>query len=452
MVVVTEPETGPEAPASGATATDEHAGADAGNTPAVARRAVTPGRIRGMGIFLIVLGAVMFFGFGSVDRSLDAGFELSSQPLTSWPGTVTMPVTLIAEILGAICAALGVVMILRVRSRGNFALFTLGAILFLWAFLAWAAKGGPDLNVIAVLTGTVAAATPLVYGSLSGVLCERSGVINIAIEGQFLAGAFLGAVIASTTGSVWLGVAGGVVAGGLFGALLAFLSLRYGADQIIVGVVIVAFATGLTSFLTTQVLSENQDSLNNGITFSPIAIPGLSKIPIIGPVLFDQNIFIYGAIILLVVIQIALFRTKWGLRVRAVGEHPRAAATVGIHVLAVRYRNVIMGGAVAGIGGAVFTIGSTGSFSPNMTAGLGFVALAIMIFGRWRPYGALVAALLFGFAQNVQTFLALFNIPIPSTILSMAPYVITIAVVAGLVGRVRPPGADGAPYAKEGQS
>ena len=299
-----------------------------------------------------------------------------------------------------------------------------------------------------MLLESLAYATPLLFGSMSGIMCERSGVVNIAIEGQFLAGAFLGAMISSATNNLWLGVLAGAVAGAIFGALLAFLALRYGADQIIVGVVIVAFCTGLTNFLTEQVLSPDQN-LNAGLTFSPFGIPLLDKIPVLGPALFNQNYFFYGAIVLLVVLQVGLFKTRWGLRSRAVGEHPRAAETVGIHVLSVRYRNVILGGVIAGIGGAWFTLGNVGEFSADMTAGLGYVALAAMIFGRWRPFGALGAALLFGFSVSLQSFLAVLNVGIPSPFLSMAPYVITIAVVSGLVGRVRPPASDGVPYSRE---
>jgi simple sugar transport system permease protein len=241
----------------------------------------------------------------------------------------------------------------------------------------------------------------------------------------------------------------GAGAGAIFGWLLAFLALRYGADQIIIGVVIDAFALGLTNYLLYEVLTPYQATLNNGITFSAWKIPLLSKIPIVGPVLFDQNVFVYLAAILLVTVNVGLFRTRWGLRVRSVGEHPRAAAGVGLNVIRTRYSNVIIGGALAGIGGASFTIGSIGEFTTDMSAGLGFVALAAMIFGRWRPYGALGAALLFGFAESLQSVLGLLNVGIPAPFLSMAPYVITIAVVSGLVGRVRPPAADGKPYARE---
>ena len=300
-----------------------------------------------------------------------------------------------------------------------------------------------------MLAGTLIGATPLIYGSLSGMMCERSGVINVAIEGQFLAGAFLGAMIGSWTGDLWLAALCGAGAGAALGWLLGFLALRYGADQIIIGIVIDAFALGLTNYLLYEVLTPYQSTLNTGITFSAWKIPLLSKIPIVGPVLFDQNFFVYLAAILLVTINVGLFRTRWGLRVRAVGEHPQAAETVGLDVIRTRYSNVIIGGMLGGLGGAYFTIGSIGEFTTDISSGLGFVALAAMIFGRWRPYGALGAALLFGFAESLQSALAVLNVGIPAPFLSMAPYVITIAVVSGLVGRVRPPAADGKPYARE---
>jgi len=408
-------------------------------------RLVSSARRRGLGVFLLLLALTDLLGFGfGVSSRAHTTFLLTSPPAIK-VAPLHMAVRAVCIPLAAVCGLLGVWLVAGRSRRGTYSIFGLGVVLFLWSFLVWAARGN-SLPLVSLLAETLVSATPLVYGALSGVMCERSGVVNIAIEGQFLAGAFLGAMIGSASGNLWLGVLAGAASGAAFGALLAFLALRYGADQIIVGVVIVAFATGLTNFLTAQVLTPDQATLNSPGTFNPIAIPLLSKIPILGPVLFDQNVFVYGAAILLVVIHVALFHTRWGLRVRAVGEHPQAAATVGIHVASVRYRNVIIGGAIAGIGGASFTIGSIGEFSSGMTAGLGYVALAAMIFGRWRPFGALSAALLFGFAVSLQSFLAVFNVGIPSPILSMAPYVITIAVVSGLVGRVRPPAADGVPY------
>jgi ABC-type uncharacterized transport system permease subunit len=423
-----------------------------GLTPAVTApvegRLVTITRRRGMGIFLVLLGVIMFWTFGlDVPSGLHSTFILTQPPAVK-VSPLTMDVRWVSIVLAVVCAGLGALLIVWRRNRGIYAIFTLGAMAFLWSFLTWAARQG-TLDFVGVLAGTILGATPLIYGSLSGILCERSGVINIAIEGQFLAGAFLGAMIASWTGDLWLGVLCGAGAGGALGWLLAFLSLRYGADQIIVGVVIDALALGLTNYLLYQVLTPYQTTLNNGISFSAWKIPLLSKIPVIGPVFFDQNFFVYLAAILLVAVSLGLFRTRWGLRVRSVGEHPRAAETVGLRVIRTRYSNVILGGALAGIGGAWFTIGSIEAFTTDMTSGLGFVALAAMIFGRWRPYGALGAALLFGFAQSLQSLLGVLDVGIPSPFLAMAPYVITIAVVSGLVGRVRPPAADGKPYARE---
>ena len=407
-------------------------------------RIVSVSRVRGLGAFLVLLAAVAVLPLGLATRpGVRAAFDFADPPAIDL-GILHMPVRAVCVVLGAVIAVLGAWLLTGRQRRGTYLIFSGAVLLFVWAFLTWVARNN-DLSFTQLLAETMVSATPLVYGSLSGIMCERAGVVNIAIEGQFLAGAFLGEMIGSATGVLWFGMIAGGLSGALFGALLAFLALRYGADQIIVGVLIVAFCTGLTNFLTTQVLSSHQ-SLNAGRTFASWPIPGLDRIPVLGPVLFHQNVFFYLAAVLLVAVHVGLFRTRWGLRVRAVGEHPHAAATVGIHVRRVRYRNVILGGVIAGIGGASFTVGSIGEFSAGMTAGLGYVALAAMIFGRWRPFGALSAALLFGFAVSLQSFLAVLGVNIPSPFLSMAPYVITIAVVAGLVGRVRPPGADGVPY------
>lgn len=407
-------------------------------------RYVSAGRRRGMGITLILISLLMFFTFGiDVSSRVETSFIFNESTSVS-VSPLNFPVRHVSIALAIACALVGVLLIVRRLERGTYALFSVGIALFLWSFLAWSARNN-SLNLTGVISTTLVSAIPIVFGSLSGVMCERSGVINIAIEGQFLIGAFLAAMVASATGDLWLGLLAGVAGGALLGALLAFLAIRYSADQIIVGVVIGAFATGLTNFLTETVLVPHQN-LNTGPVFSQWGIPLLDKIPIVGPVLFDQNVFVYLAAILVVTIQTGLFRTRWGLRVRAVGEHPEAAETVGIKVLRTRYKNVIIGGAIAGIGGAAFTVGSIGEFSAGMTAGLGYVALAAMIFGRWRPYGGLFAALLFGFANSLQATLAVLNVPINSNFLVMAPYLITIAVVSGLIGRVRPPAFDGKPY------
>lgn len=411
-------------------------------------RASTDLRRRVSGVLYLVLAGIMAGPFGlGVPAGADATFILHQAPAVSVPDAV-IPVRPFALVLAAICAYLGAHQI--ARGFGRRAGLVLGAVLalFILSFLAWAAKDN-SMNLVGLLGSTLLRSVPLTLGALSGVLCERAGVINVAIEGQFLVAAFAGAMVGSATQTLWFGLIAGVLVGGLMGALLAALAIRYQVDQIVVGVVLNLFALGLTGFLTDRVLIPHQATFNSPSVFSSVAIPGLSKIPIIGPVLFNQNVFVYLMYIMLVVLHVALFHTRWGLRVRAVGEHPRAADTVGIRVLGVRYRNVILGGMMAGLGGAYFTLGSVGSFAKNMTSGRGFIALAAMIFGHWSPLGAFAAALLFGFADALQSILAVLNVPIPSQFLLMAPYIATILAVAGLVGRVRPPAADGQPYTKQ---
>jgi len=420
-----------------------------GATGVLARgRSVSALRRRVAGILYLVLAAVMAWAFAAdVPAGTDARFVLNQAPAIHI-ADATVAVRPFSFALALICAYLGAHQI--VRGFGRRAGLVLGVVLalFILSLLAWAAKDA-SMNLVGLLGSTLLRSVPLTLGALSGVLCERSGVINVAIEGQFLIAAFAGAIVGSATTHLWLGLVAGVLAGGLVGALLAVLAIRYQVDQIVVGVVLNLFALGLTGFLNDRVLVPHQTTLNTPNVFGSIEIPLLSKIPLLGPVLFDQNIFIYLMYIMLVVVHVALFHTRWGLRVRAVGEHPRAADTVGIRVLAIRYRNVIMGGMMAGLGGAYFTLGSVGSFAKNMTFGRGFIALAAMIFGRWSPLGAFAAALLFGFADALQSILAVLSVPVPSQFLLMAPYVATILAVAGLVGRVRPPAADGKAYVKE---
>jgi simple sugar transport system permease protein len=291
-------------------------------------------------------------------------------------------------------------------------------------------------------------AVPIGFGALAGVLCERAGVVNIAIEGMLLSAAFTSALAASITDDLWVGLLIGAITGGVVAWMLAVLSIRYLVDQIVAGTVINIFALGITSYMSSRFFQQNE-ALNNPGRFQNIEIPVLSDIPLAGPVLFDHNIFVYLLLAIVVVCYLGLFRTRWGLRVRAVGEHPRAADTVGIRVLFTRYRNVILGGIVAGVGGAYFTLGAVGRFEEGMTAGRGYIGLAAMIFGRWNPLGALGAALIFGFADSLQVKLNILQVGIPSEFLAMAPYVVTILIVAGAAHRVRPPAADGKPYVKE---
>jgi general nucleoside transport system permease protein len=254
--------------------------------------------------------------------------------------------------------------------------------------------------------------------------------------------------VASGTGSLWLGLMSGALAGALVGALLAAFAIGYRVDQVVLGVVINTLILGLTGYLYDDLMVPYANTLNSPATFSPYKIPLLGDIPILGPVFFDSTIFLYITYVALAGVQVGLFATRWGLRTRAIGEHPIAADTVGIGVIAMRYRNVIAAGLIAGIGGAYFTIGSVGSFGKDMSSGEGYIALAAMIFGRYTPFGAIAAALLFGFTSQLELTLGTINVPIQSNLLSMVPYIVTIIVLAGLVGKVRGPRAEGIPYIK----
>lgn len=295
----------------------------------------------------------------------------------------------------------------------------------------------------AVLASTLRQAVPLVLGALCGLLGERAGVINIGIEGQMLIAAFVGFLTNVATGNLLLATLAGVLAGALLGLLHAFMSVTLKIDQIIGGTVINILALGLTGYFY-QVGLSTQGKLQ------PIPLGPLANLPLVGPVLFDNPPITYATILLVFVVHFVLFYTPWGLRTRAVGEHPRAADTLGVNVYLVRYVNVILGGALAGLAGAFLTLEAVGSFERAMTNGRGFVALAVMIFGKWTPLGAFGAALLFGFATALQTQLQfLGRVQIPHQFIGMLPYLLTIVVLAGFVGRARPPAADGVPYEKE---
>jgi simple sugar transport system permease protein len=262
-----------------------------------------------------------------------------------------------------------------------------------------------------------------------------------------LAGAWTAALFGSLMG-ITAGVLAGALAGALLGSMLAVFAIRYLVNQVVLGVVLNVFAAGLTGFFYDVFMQPHTDTLNSTPLMEPHKIPLLGDIPVIGPLFFDTYSIVYLTYVLIVVVDVWLFRTRWGLRTRAVGEHPKAADTVGIRVLAMRYRNVIIGGAIAGIGGSYF-IFQVGQFQKNITSGQGFIALAALIFGRWSPRGAVAASLLFGFASAMQVVLSINAPAIPSAFVAMVPYVATILAVAGLVGKVRAPAADGEPYVKE---
>jgi ABC-type uncharacterized transport system permease subunit len=405
-------------------------------------------RMLAAGTFAL-LGLIDILVFGHFASHGEATFALALPDASVHVPSLRVPAAATAYAVGAVSLALAVTR--AAIDPGKRAMRTMIAtvlLCFLIALLCWADAGKIPLNLVNLLQNTVVGSIPLILGALAGCLCERSGVINIAIEGQLLLGAFGAAVVASAFGVLWLGLIMGSLAGGLLGLLLAVFAIRYLVDQIILGVVLNLLASGLTGYLYDRALTRYQNTLNSPQTFSAIKIPLLGDIPVVGPVFFDSTIFLYITYVMIILVQIGLFSTRWGLRVRAVGEHPTAADAVGIRVLATRYRNVILGGLLAGIGGAWLSIGSVGAFGKDMSSGMGYIALAALIFGRWRPLGAVAAALLFGFTGTLQSILSTLNVPIPSNILLMTPYVATIVAVAGLVGRGRPPRADGKPYIK----
>jgi len=315
------------------------------------------------------------------------------------------------------------------------------------ALLGWLAAG-ESVPLAFILGSALVLAVPIILGAMAGVMSERVGVVNIAIEGQLLTGAFMAAVVSTLTGNQLVGLLSAMITAAAFSAILAVFSVRYLAQQIIVGVVLNVLAVGVTNFLFQQVLNENPEETNSPGTLPIISVPFLSEIPIVGPVLFENRVTVYISIFVVVMIWFVLFKTKLGLRARAVGEHPLAADTVGIDVARTRFWWVTLGGLLAGLGGATLTIGGSGSFGREMSGGLGFIALAVVILGRWHPIYASAAALLFGFSIILRIWANQVSPGIPSNFITMVPYLVTLIAVVGFVGRSRPPAADGIPYVK----
>jgi simple sugar transport system permease protein len=404
-------------------------------------------RDRRVGLGLAAAGVLAAAIFGLLASGRPATFTLAE---TISGAGASIDGRLGAVLFGLLAAAAGAALWLPGSARWFGWLVGVSVVAVVAAFLCWQLSRS-NLNVMPlgnVVRSSVLLALPLIFGGLAGLLGERTGVINIAIEGQFITGAFAAALVATLVTSVWAGIAAAALGGVVIAALLAALSIRYLVDQIVAGVVLIVFALGLTGFLFEQLMRRDPGRYNQPTRVPTWEVPVLSDIPLLGPVLFRTNIFVYLALGLVVAVHVGLFHTRWGLRTRAVGEHPAAADTVGVRVLGLRYRNVLIGGVLAGIGGATFTLEATTNFNKGMTAGLGFIALAAMIFGRWNPVGVLLAALFFGSARALAFYLGTIGSPIPSQFLNMLPYLATIAAVAGLVGRARAPAADGKPYVK----
>ncbi|MGE5675946.1 MAG: ABC transporter permease [Mycobacterium leprae] len=290
----------------------------------------------------------------------------------------------------------------------------------------------PLTIVATILVSTLRSTTPLLLGALGGIFSERAVVVNIALEGIMLTGAWAAVYVSFLTGSALAGVLGAVVAGVLVSAIHAVTSIQFKANQVVSGVAINSFASGFTEFMLVKVWNAGQS-------------PSVSKVPDIGQI----NLFVLIAFALTFVAQFALFRTPWGLRLRSVGEHPLAAETTGVNVYRMQYWGVLLSGLFAGLAGASLSIGLVSRFNTGMTAGRGFIALAAMIFGRWNPVGAMWATLLFGFADAIGVFFQILGVSVPAQFLTMSPYVITMLALAGVIGRSVPPAADGIPYEKK---
>lgn len=402
-------------------------------------------RSRKVGAGLAAAGLLAAVLFGNLATSQTVRFTLSDDA----QGTaLSIGGTVGAILFGLIAAAAGAAMF---TDRWFTWLLGIGLVGLVLSFLCWQISDAPaGLNfmpLVNIVRGTFLLAVPLIFGALAGVLCERSGVVNVAIEGQLLMGAFAGALVGTLAASAWVGLIAAALGGAFISLLLAIFTIRYLVDQVVMGIVLNLFALGLTGFLYERLMQTDQTKYNQPPHFGQWDIPLLKEIPVLGPALFQSNLFLYLALVLVLVIHVGLFRTRWGLRTRSVGEHPTAADTLGVRVLGLRYRNVLLAGVVAGIGGASYTL-LLYSFTKNMIGGKGFIALAALIFGRWSPTGALLAALFFGFADQLGVYLGAINSVIPNQFLAMLPYLATILAVAGLVGRVRAPAADGKPYIK----
>ncbi len=393
-----------------------------------------------------VLSLILFTAFGRngvTHFNLSTSSDLLKIPILSLP---TRGAGIVIPIVLVIVTAIAFYLSWAARKVPLW-LIAIFAALFLVGFLTWTAAG-QTVPVPGLLIGTIGISVPLIFGSLGGVISERVGVVNVAIEGQLLAGAFVSAVVATVTHQPVVGLIAAMLAGVLVSSILAVFSITYFVDQVIVGVVLNVLVAGLTNFLYSQVLASNAPTLNAPPHFPFLPIPLLSEIPVLGPALFRQTIIVYIMYVAVFLVWFGLFKTRWGLRLRSVGEHPTAADTVGINVNRTRLWNVLLAGAIVGAGGAYFSLAASPLFTREVTAGQGYIALAAVIFGRWNPILATLAALLFGFTANLQFVLGVIGSPVPSEFMLMLPYIVTIVAVAGLVGHVRGPAASGRPYLK----
>lgn len=399
-----------------------------------------------LGIFALV--ALFVFGLGpdgSTVTNLDFNWGRGTLPIDP----IAVPTRATNLVLALIAIAVVVVAVIRTVRRASFSLWWVGLFGFVWvlALIIWIGAGA-NVPFTWLLTATLALSTPLVFGAMAGLVSERAGVVNIAIEGQLLAGAFAGALVSSVTQNPFIGLIGAGIAGAAVSLILAVFSIKYWVEQVVVGVVINMIVIGLTTFFANGLMADNKATFNSPVKYPAWDIPGLAQIPIIGPLLFQNTLVVYLVFLLVPLLAWALFSTRWGLRARAVGEHPKAADTVGINVNRVRFGNVMLSGVIAGIGGSYFTLGSSGAFTEEVTSGAGYIALAAVIFGRWHPVYSSAAAVLFGFSSALNALAGQVGAQVPTELMAMIPYIVTVLAVVGFVGQSRAPAADGEPYRK----
>ena len=414
-----------------------------------ARRALRNARLRGV-VFIASAAFALYSAASSFGTAAVFSFWIDKQGGES--ASLQTNVGVLWMVAGVVSAIVGVMQLVRgAEFRWRPWLLVL--------FAPWIAAvlaellGGKPAVLSNVIAGSLELAVPVTMAALAGILSERSGMFNIALEGKMLIGALTASVGASVamlvTGnslvSVLIGIGAAMLVSGLLGLLLGWLAIRHGVNQVIAGTVINIGAVGITSFIFLRVLGRNTE-LNSPPTVELMRLPFLSDIPVLGPILFSAKPYVYVGYILVIFLTYMIYRTRWGLRLRASGEKPAAAGTVGINVLAIRYRALFFAGLICGLAGSYLSLSTAGSFQIQMTAGKGFIGLAAMIFGGWHPIGAFFAALLFGFADAVQSLLSILGVGIAPQLLASVPYVVTIVVVAGVVGRVRGPASAGQMY------
>jgi simple sugar transport system permease protein len=395
------------------------------------------------------IGALVLIFFGILGREGETVFEISRRmdiiQLPSFP-VVSSTLGWVSGVLLLAIAAYSLRFALKNRKTPLWVSVIYGAIGVV-ALLGWLAAGN-RVPLTFIIGTSLVLAVPIVLGAMGGLMCERVGVTNIAIEAQLLAGAFMAAVVSSITDNFFFGLISAMIGGALVSLVLAVFAIKYLAQQIIVGVVLNVLVIGITSFLFQQWLTQDAENVNFPGTLDIIKIPFLSDIPLVGPVIFENRITVFAALIFVPTLYFILFKTKLGLRARAVGEHPLAADTVGINVARTRFWWVTLGGMSAGLGGAALTIGNAGAFGREMAGGFGFIALAVVILGRWHPISAALAALLFGFSIILRVWANQVSPGIPTDFIIMVPYVVTIIAVVAFVGQSRPPKALAIPYTK----